>query len=120
MQIHSANPKSNGEAVRTWQLRHSRRSKLIVEVVPDISGLYRIHWPDTGPSPTANLTRCKDAALEWAEGLVWRTEHRKNGAGRALKSLNDFSWSPSLARKSEPALAKSRPRHSGAMLEATR
>jgi hypothetical protein len=28
--------------------------------------LYRIIWPDIGPSDLSNLTRCKQATLEWA------------------------------------------------------
>jgi hypothetical protein len=30
------------------------------------TSLYRIIWPDIGPSDLSNLTRCKLAALEWA------------------------------------------------------
>jgi hypothetical protein len=66
--------------------------------VPDAdSSLYRIAWPDIGLSPLANLTRCMDAARQWAEQKVL-TEDRKNTAGRRLKSLDNFTWSASPAR----------------------
>jgi hypothetical protein len=61
------------------------------------SPLYRIDWPDIGLSAPANLTRCKDAARQWAERKVL-TEDRKNTAGRRLKSLDNFWWSASLVR----------------------
>jgi hypothetical protein len=55
--------------------------------------IYRIEWPDVGLSP-ANLTRCRSAALEWAErNLI--TEHRNLSVAQRLKSLNNFWWSSS-------------------------
>jgi hypothetical protein len=60
-----------------YRLYHAR--KLGVEVCfDDSSGLYRIHWPDIGISSPANLTRCKDAALAWAEQQTM-TEKRNIG-----------------------------------------
>jgi hypothetical protein len=55
-------------------------------------------WPDIGPSPPANLTRCKAAALEWAERNV-ATEHRNLSMAQRLKLLNNFSWSSSPLRQ---------------------
>jgi hypothetical protein len=66
-------------------------SRVFVRVVP-CGQLYRIEWPDIGPSPPANLTRCRSAAREWAE-LKAMTESRKMSVARRLKSLNNFSWS---------------------------
>jgi hypothetical protein len=71
---------------------------VLVRVVPDSdSPLYRIAWPDIGLSPTANLSRCLDAARAWAE---WKaiTEDRKNNAARRLKSLNNMSWAAAPMR----------------------
>jgi hypothetical protein len=41
----------------------------LVTVVPDRDwpGMYRVHWPDRGVSPMANLTRCREAARRFAE-----------------------------------------------------
>jgi hypothetical protein len=45
----------------------ARSKKPMLEIVPDqATGLYRILWPDIGPSDLSNLTRCKQATLEWA------------------------------------------------------
>jgi hypothetical protein len=66
----------------------------------DTSPLWRIAWPDTGPSAPANLSRCMDAAQTWAE-QQFVSDHRKNGAARCLKALNNFSWSRSLVRQNE-------------------
>jgi hypothetical protein len=77
-----------------WLLRH--QSKILARVVRDESSplLWRVVWPDIGPSPPGNLSRCMDAAQQWAE-RSFVTEHRKNGAARSLKSLGNFSWSAS-------------------------
>ena len=83
---------------RKFQLFHPGSLAPIVEVEPDsTSPLYRIVWSD-GPSDRVNLSRAKDAALGWAEVRLFRTEHRKIGAGRALKSLDNFSWASSPMR----------------------
>jgi hypothetical protein len=85
------------EAIRV--LRHGRSTKPILRVLPDAAtGLYRIEWPDIGLSQPANLSRCADAALCWAE-RAFVFEHRKNSAARTLISLNNFSWSASPARQ---------------------
>lgn len=83
----------------TWSLHRGRLRKPLVCVVPERdSSLYRILWPDIGPSAAANLTRCKAAALEWAERSTL-TDPSKNNAARRLKSLNNFSWSASPIRQ---------------------
>ena len=51
----------------TYTLHHGRSTRPVLRLVPDESGLYRIEWPDVGLSDLANLTRCKQAALEWAQ-----------------------------------------------------
>src|SRR5262245_5205047 len=82
--------------------------KFVVEVLSDgRSGLFRIDWPDIGLSPAANLARCKDVALAWAEQQAM-TEQRKISVARRLKSLQNFSWSASPARKSELVQAEGR------------
>jgi len=87
---------SPGRTQDGWSLRHG--SLVLITVMRDKSSpLWRVIWPDIGPSPPANLTRCMDAAQQWAE-QKYLTEHRKNGAARCLKSLNNFSWSRSLMR----------------------
>jgi len=58
----------------------------------------RIEWPDIGLSDLANLTRCKDAALAWAEQQV-AAEHRNLSVAQRLKSLKNFQWSSSLVRQ---------------------
>lgn len=75
-----------------YSLRAGRSSRFILRVVPDGS-LYRIEWPDSGSSDLANLTRCKDAAVQWA-GRQVVTEGRKNPCARRLKSLK-FFWTSS-------------------------
>jgi hypothetical protein len=70
-----------------------------VQVVPDGgSPLYRVDWPDIGLSNAANLTRCKQAALAWAESKVLSDLRKKCGVG-ALKFLDNFSWSWSVVRQ---------------------
>ena len=90
----------NGEAAPNTQvLRHGRRS--LLRIVPD-GKLWRVDWPDIGLSQPVNLVRAKEAARLWAESKVLR-DIRKNGAERALKSLDNFSWSSSPMRKNEAA-----------------
>jgi hypothetical protein len=80
------------------RLHRGHSKKPILEIVPDSTGLYRIAWPDIGLSETANLTRCKQAALEWAEQR-FLTENRKMNGARRLKSLNNFWWSTAPMRQ---------------------
>jgi hypothetical protein len=88
-------------AGKVWSLHHGRRRKTIVRVVPDAdSPLYRVQWLDTGLSPIANLTRCKDAALEWAERNAV-TKHRNLSVAQRLKSLDNFLWSSSPMRRND-------------------
>jgi hypothetical protein len=68
-------------------------------VVPDDgSPLYRVDWPDIGLSEAANLTRCKQTALAWAESKVLTDLRKKYGVG-ALKMLDKFSWSAAPVRQ---------------------
>jgi hypothetical protein len=91
--------KPSGECSQAWALYQGRSRTPLLRVVPDSgSPLYRVAWPDIGLSPTANLTRCLNAARDWAE---WQfvAEHRNLGAARRLNSLNNFSWSASPMRQ---------------------
>jgi hypothetical protein len=63
-----------------YSLHCGRSNKPVVAVIPDRSGLFRIAWPDIAPSDVANLSRCKEAALEWAQ-------HRQATEDRNLLSL---------------------------------
>jgi hypothetical protein len=84
---------------RFWSLHYGRSLKPLAWIVPDAgSRLYQIEWPDIGLSDLSNLTRCKDAALAWAERKV-AIEDRKRSGARRLKSLNNFRWSSSLVRQ---------------------
>ena len=80
----------------SYRLHYGQSQTPVLEIIPDPSGLYRIAWPDIGLSDLANLTRCKQAALEWAE-------HQRMAKGsnlsvaRRLKSLKNFSWSASYS-----------------------
>jgi hypothetical protein len=93
---------TDGVALSVHRLHHGRSKRPILEVIPDSTstGLYRIAWPDIGLSETANLTRCKQAALEWAEQR-FLTECRKMSGARRLKSLNNFWWSASPVRQNQ-------------------
>ena len=85
------------------ELRHGR-GRVLVRVAPDeTTPLYRVEWPDIGLSQPVNLTRAKDAARLWAE-LKVLIDLRKRGAERALKSLNNFSWSSSPVQKKRGGL----------------
>jgi len=59
-----------------------------IVVAPDhrYPSLYRIHWPDREPSDIANLTRCKDAAMQWAA-----RQHRQDHGNSSMGRL-DFKW----------------------------
>jgi hypothetical protein len=74
----------------TYSLHRGRSQCTVVKIIPD-APLYRIEWPDIGLSDHANLTRCKQAAREWAERNAV-TKDRKSNAARRLKSLNNFWW----------------------------
>jgi hypothetical protein len=95
-------PQRKPDAIRSqasWSLHQGRSRTPLLHVVPDDgSALWRVAWPDVGPSPAANLTRCKDAARQWAEHKA-ATEDRKRGGARRLKSLNIFSWSAPYVRQ---------------------
>jgi hypothetical protein len=70
-----------------------------VWVVPVVnSPLYQIKWPDIGVSAPANLTRCKNAALVWAEQRAL-TKARNLSVAQRLILLNNFWWSTSPVRQ---------------------
>jgi hypothetical protein len=100
----------NDEAFkRVHVLRHGPRGRVLIGIVPDEpTGLWRVLWPDIGLSAPVNLSRARDAARCWAESKVLR-DLRKNGAERALKSLDNFSWSSSPVRQNEQTLDEARP-----------
>jgi len=60
-----------------WRLYLGTKSTGIVvasdEKYPNI---YRIHWPDRPPSDTVNLSRAKDAAMNWAGRAGGQDKHR--------------------------------------------
>jgi hypothetical protein len=85
----------------TYTLHHGRSTRPVLRLVPDESGLYRIEWPDIGLSDLANLTRCKQAAMEWAQRELL-TEPSKLSVAQRLKSLKNFSWSASPIDLSQP------------------
>jgi hypothetical protein len=88
-------------------LHRGRSTKSLVDVVPDNgTGLYRIAWPDIGLSPPANLSRCKDAASEWAELQAIKARDRKRSGARVLKSLDNFLWSRSPVRENGVAFIR--------------
>jgi hypothetical protein len=77
----------------------------VLEIIPDPSGLYRIAWPDIGLSDLANLTRCKQAALEWAQHQRMAKGSNLSVAQR-LKSLKNFSWRASYSDLNRPSVPK--------------
>jgi hypothetical protein len=83
--------------VSELMLRHGRGAAMVRLVVD--GKLWRIAWPDIGLSTPVNLTRAKEAARLWAEAEYLR----KNRRQRALKSLDNFSWSSPPVRQSEAA-----------------
>src|SRR5262245_48919751 len=80
----------------SYRLHYGQSKTPVLEIIPDPSGLYRIAWPDIGLSDLANLTRCKQAALEWAEHQRMAKGSNLSVAQR-LKSLKNFSWSASYS-----------------------
>lgn len=80
-------------------LHRGRSRRILIRVIQDCSGLYRVEWPDIGLSDWANLTRCKAAAREWAERNAF-FQDRKSNAARRLKSLDNFWWSCSHVAQS--------------------
>jgi hypothetical protein len=89
----------------TYTLHHGRSSRPVLRLVPDESGLYRIEWPDIALSDLANLTRCKQACLEWAQRQAL-SEPSKLSVAQRLKSLNNFSWSASYSDSNQPTHAE--------------
>jgi len=80
----------------SYRLHYGQSQTPILEIIPDPTGLYRIAWPDLGLSDLANLTRCKQAALEWAQHQRMAKGSNLSVAQR-LKSLKNFSWSASYS-----------------------
>ena len=107
---------SQSKEQRTHQevhrLHRGRSCTPLVEIVPDDTWprLYRIQWPDIALSSPANLSRCCDAARAWAESEFLK-DHRKNGAARSLKSLNDFSWSSRRIEQAGQKVARTQKPH---------
>lgn len=89
------------------RLHCGRSKKILVKIIPDSSGLYRVVWPDIGLSDVANLTRCKQAALEWAEKAA-QPRDRKTSVARYLNSLNNFWWSASPVRSNQSGATQAR------------
>jgi len=60
-----------------WHLYLGTKSTGIV-VAPDekYPNMYRIHWPDRPPSDIVNLTRAKEAAMNWAARAGGQDKHR--------------------------------------------
>jgi len=86
-----------------YSLHRGRSRRILVRVVSDRCGLYRVEWPDIGFFDLANLTRCKAACREWAERNAVLKD-RKTNAARRLKSLDNFWWSSSyIARNVQGA-----------------
>jgi hypothetical protein len=86
---------------QAYELRYCT-TRVVLRVVPAENGspLYRIEWPDIGLSDPANLSRCRQAAIEWAE-QCWLTDHRNLSVAQRLKSLDNFSWSSSPVRQNQ-------------------
>src|SRR5262249_54870953 len=76
----------------SYRLHYGQSQTPVLEIIPDPTGLYRFAWPDIGLSDLANLTRCRQAALELAQHQKMIDGGKMNGA-RRLKSLKNFSWS---------------------------
>src|SRR5262249_61832778 len=74
-------------------LYRGRSRRPVVRIIPD-GQLYRIEWPDIGPSGLVNLSRAKAAALEWAERQAM-IEHRNLSVAQRLKLLDNFHWTSS-------------------------
>ena len=82
-----------------YSLHCGRSQKPILRIMP-CGALFKIEWPDGTLSDIANLTRCKDAALEWAEQDAI-TKHRNLSVAQRLKLLANFSWSSSYVAQNE-------------------
>ena len=78
----------------SYRLHYGQSQTPLLEIIPDPSGLYRIAWPDIGLSDLANLSRCKQAALEWAQHQR-DAQNRNLSMAQRLKSLRNFWWSAS-------------------------
>ena len=75
----------------SWTLFVGRRRVLRIERDGEHPQMWRVQWPDGALSDAVNLTRAKDAAEDFAEGL----EARKIAHKSPLKLLGNFSWSRS-------------------------
>src|SRR5262245_14663079 len=92
MSYRSSHP-VNPVAVRN--LFVDRRHVLQIERDGKHSHLWRVRWPDGTLSTAVNISRAKDAALDFAEGL----EARKTPHKSPLRSLGNFWWSrPPVAK----------------------
>jgi hypothetical protein len=85
--------KLSPQSAQVYTLHRGRSRRPLVRIIPCRS-LYRVEWPDGSLSDLANLTRCRQAAREWAEEKVI-SHSRKLPVARRLKSLDNFSWSSS-------------------------
>ena len=84
---------------RVWLLRNGRLRTPVAVVVPDDgSSLYRIKRSDTDLSSPANLTRCKAAALDWAQQQA-AIKHRNLSVAQRLILQTNFWWSASYVRQ---------------------
>jgi len=87
------------------RLHYGQSQAPVLEIIPDPAGLYRIAWPDIGLSDVANLTRCKQAAREWAQHQRMAKD-RNLPVARRVKSLKNFSWSASYSDLNRSAISK--------------
>ena len=81
-------------------LHYGQLKKPVLEIVAD-GDLYRIRWPDIGLSDLTNLTRAKEAALDWAQHQKM-TKGRHLSVAQRLKSLKNFSWSGGYSDLNRP------------------
>jgi hypothetical protein len=91
---------------QAWWLRHGRSRRLVRVMPEDNSPLYRVIWPDIGPSEPVNLARAMEAAEWWAEQQMLIELRKKRGVA-ALKFLDKFSWSASSVRSFGPRAVSS-------------
>ena len=98
---HNSGP-NFGPNMQIYELHFGRSVRPVLRIVPDPTGLYRVEWPDIGLSDYANLARCKQAALEWAQHQRM-SEGRDLSVAQRLKSLDNFWWSASYVRQTEAA-----------------
>jgi hypothetical protein len=68
-----------------------RKPVLRIERDGVFESMWRVKLPTGGLSDMLNVSRAKDLALDIAEGI----EARKTPHKSPLKSLTNFSWSPS-------------------------